>query len=129
MDEVKTDTAVMATKVRYENLRKNDNNSQELVKNDDDKVPDKAGDSINLTNIRVTEMKTCGRLYPPKPGSREEEIKIEVMKDIIVNKAKEYIHSNSNHKTRRRFTNITESQERGLLKLRKRVDSGQIVIQ
>ena len=120
LQDVHTDASKMATKLRYDQMRNNDND------NDGDDSEKDDLDHIDFTKTRVTKMKSCGRIFPPKIGRKEEELKIEFMKEILIDTTKTYLDE---IKKSSKPMNLTEDQDRGRKKLMKRVDSGEIVIQ
>ena len=91
---------------------KDDNNSDN---------PDDAN-HVNFSRLRVTDFKTNGKLHPSQIGNKEEELLIEKVKDEYVKTALKHL------KDEKKPTNITESQWKGLKKLKKRVKNKENII-
>ena len=76
---------------------------------------------------RVTDLKECTRVTLPKPLSAEEESKIEVRKRTQKEIFEKFRKNNTNSKGEQK-SNLTQSEQKGLRSLRKRIKEGSIVI-
>ena len=81
------------------------------------------GNTIDFSKIKVTEYKTNGRIYAPRPGRRDQEIMLEEMKDKYVQIGNDFIE-NQNKKP----TNISNKATNGMNKLKRIVKNGELVI-
>ena len=72
-------------------------------------------------------MKECTRVTLPKPLSAEEESKIEVRKRTQKEVFEKFRKNNTNSKGEQK-SNLTQSEQKGLKSLKKKVKEGNIVI-
>ena len=64
----------------------------------DSKVYNEEKVSIDMSKLKVTDVKTCKRIKIPDPIEDEEEIKVERMRQIILEETKSYVKENCNKK-------------------------------
>ena len=78
---------------------------------------------------RVTNMPFCRRINIPDPGSEEVEVVYQSMKAEIDTATKEYINRNCDSKGNLKTSNIDKETRDGIRSLRRRVKSGELLIQ
>ena len=58
--------------------------------NDECVVYDSVKKVANYSNLKVTELPTCQRLYPPKPASVAKELHLQNLREKLLRKVKEF---------------------------------------
>ena len=81
----------------------------------------------NDHNRRVTDLDECSRVTLPKPLPIQDEAKIEMRREMHDKIYKEYIKEFCNEKGEQK-SNLTDGEQKGIRKLRKRVQDGKSVI-
>ena len=76
---------------------------------------------------RVTDLKECTRIFLPKPLEVNQEAQIEMRREVHLRTSEEYREKECDEKGRQR-RNLTLSEQRGLRKLEKRKNEGEIVV-
>ena len=76
---------------------------------------------------RVTDLKECTRIFLPKPLEVNQEAQIEMRREVHLRTSEEYREKECDEKGRQR-RNLTLSEQRGLKKLEKRKNEGEIVV-
>ena len=80
---------------------------------------------IDMSRLRVTNLKNNPRLIEPRPAMNTEEIKIQAQKQEVVDEAKKVVKQKEESKD---GSNLNAKAERGKKKLRKRIKDGSIVV-
>ena len=88
-DTVENEAKKFATTVRYNNM--NQDVYPDQTNADKETWFDRQTKTINFGSLKVTKFKFNGRIYPPKPGTKLEEIEIERMKTEYVNEGTKYV--------------------------------------
>ena len=133
------ETEMAMTKLRWEKRKLLDEESgeegivtdkeREIMEEEDAKsrsVFDPINKVIDMRKRRVTDLKENSRIYLPKPLSATEEAKIEIRRDKYETIFQRYFHEKCSEKGNQ-SSNLTQAQLRGLTKLRKRVENGEII--
>ena len=77
---------------------------------------------------RTTDIKTNQRVYLPEPRPMREESELSVRNDIWEAEIRKYRNKHCDEEDVQTDSNLTASEKRGLKKLKKRADAGEIVI-
>ena len=77
---------------------------------------------------RTTDIKTNQRIYLPEPRPMREESELSVRNDIWEAEIRKYRNKHCDEEDVQTDSNLTASEKRGLKKLKKRADAGEIVI-
>ena len=77
---------------------------------------------------RTTDIKTNQRVYLPEPRPLREESELSVRNDIWEAEIRKYRSEHCDEEDVQTESNLSESEKRGLKKLKKRADAGEIVI-
>ena len=94
-------------------------------------VQDTQSTAFSFANRRVTDFKTNTRLLAPKPASESDEVRMHSRKQKIMEALKEYKERTNSPRSRTNripMTNLTYSEYKGLMSLKKRVANREIVI-
>ena len=100
-----------------------------------DEEPDKEMEMLDPVNKvfdfrkkRTTDIKTNQRVYLPEPRPLREESELSVRNDIWEAEIRKYRSEHCDEEDVQTESNLSESEKRGLKKLKKRADAGEIVI-
>ena len=100
--------------------------NREQKQNDDvDEDDPKVGDTLNLeenkmnfSGLKATDMKTCARLYYPKPAKFEDEIELMNRKEELILVAKKYIEEECDSKGMPKQSNLTKEEINGIKEIK-----------
>ena len=97
---------------------------EELVQENEHREPyNHRTKTLDFRGIRPTDVKNCPRVKLSGPRSQREEMELGTKHKVMLKNTKEYIRT-----LEEQPDNLTKSERRGLRKLKKRVDAGEIVI-
>ena len=82
---------------------------------------------LDFRNRRVTDLKNNSRVQLPKPLPAKEEAKVEIRREAHEKVFKQYMNDCCDQKGNQ-SSNLTKSEARGLKKLKKRIELGEIVV-
>ena len=118
--EVEKGMAKFRMQIRNEGESATDENepTEELV--------DTKSKAIDLTNLRVTELPFCKRIYIPDQVDTKMEVKIQSLKDKFVDKAKEYIN-NKTDDGKIKEDNLSKNQRKGIREINQKIKENCVV--
>ena len=136
IDEVKVEVEIekALTKARYcmMNDHKNEKENEATIENESEKtelevfcMKEKVA---NYSNLRVTELPTVQRLYPPKSSTINKEVSMLSLKDKILRKVSDYKEKKCNDKGWIRNGNISKEQASGLKQIKERMKNKEVVV-
>ena len=79
-------------------------------------------------NIRVTDIPTVQRLFPPKPATIRREIIMQNIKDKMMMNTKEYLENKCNEKGWIKHKNINRIESKGLTDIGQRIKHKEVVV-
>ena len=90
------------------------------VDEDDDEcvVYDTAKKVANYSNLRVTDLPTCQRLYPPKPATITKEIHLQNLREKLLRKVEEYKQKRCNKTGHIKESNLSRMEFEGLKEIK-----------
>ena len=103
----------------------NRNNSTRVIELKPFDIESKVAD---YANIRVTDIPTVQRLYPPKPATIRKEVIMQNVKDKMLNKIREYKEQYCNDKGHIKKSNIDKIECKGLKEVTERVNQKDIIV-
>ena len=109
---------------RKDRIRKEENEIEEAKTR---KVYDCTNKVYDERKQRVTDLKECSRIYLPKPMEVKKEAQIELRREMHARASEKYREEKCD-RTGRQERNITVEEQRGLKKLEKRKNAGEIVV-
>ena len=112
-------------KLRWEEKKKNMDQEGNELPADEKRWHDARTKTIDMRELRATELPFNNRIYAPKPLDNETEICIQNMKGKLNNCTERYIEETQRKK---KETNLTQEQKQGLRSLKERKEEKEIVI-
>ena len=82
----------------------------------------------NYANLRVTDIPTVQRLFPPKPATLDKEVAMQSLKDKLLRKVLEFKEKRCNEKGWLKEKNISKGQSDGLKEIGDKIKNKEIVV-